>query len=113
MPERAVGARAQDARGGGRVMDTARLARAVHLTAQRVARGRYVVTGGAGAHVVTVTESGAACDCADFSIRGGPCKHIVACRLRRGDPSMLAALRDLVPMPRRQRRGPQAPRAAA
>jgi hypothetical protein len=80
---------------------TARLARAVHLDAERIAGGAWTVTGGATPH--TVTADASACDCTDYTVRGGPCKHILAVRLRSGDSATLDALRGLVVAPRRVR----------
>ena len=78
-----------------------RLARAVHLSAVKLAPGRYRVAGGASAHVVDLSAD--VCDCADFALRGAVCKHLLAARLRAGDPEALQALRALVPLPRRRR----------
>ena len=87
-------------------MDAARLARAAHLTVERVAPGRYLVTGGAEPHEVTVDTGGVwRCDCTDYAVHGGiGCKHTLAVRLRRADADVLEALRDVVPMPKRARR---------
>jgi len=79
----------------------ARLARAVHLDARPLDAGRWLVTGGASPHVVDAARG--TCDCVDFRLRGGPCKHLWALRLRRGDPEALDALRELVAAPRRPR----------
>ena len=94
----------------------ARLARAVHLDARPLDAGRWLVTGGAAPHVVAEIESVTGCntpvpgrvvretcDCVDFRLRGGPCKHVLAVRLRRGDAEALDGLRELVPAPRRPR----------
>lgn len=79
-----------------------RLARAVYLHAEPLADGTWRVSGGAEPHAVNLAAG--TCDCADFTVRGGPCKHVAACRLRSGDPETLEALRAVVPMPRRARR---------
>ena len=82
-------------------MDAARLARAVHLTAEPDGAGRYRVTGGAAPHVVTLAADGSlACDCTDATVRVGiECKHVLKVRLTRADPDVLEALRDVVAMP--------------
>jgi hypothetical protein len=79
--------------------DLGRLARAVHLDAVRLVNGAWRVTGGANVH--EVTSEATACDCTDYGVRGGACKHLLAVRLHTGDPETLAALRALVPLPRR------------
>jgi len=76
-----------------------RLARAVHLDAERLNAHHWRVWGGAAEHVVDADRG--TCDCPDFRLRGRVCKHILAARLRSGDVELLNALRDLVPMPRR------------
>ena len=88
-------------------MDTTRLTRAVFLEAHRVGPGRWIVTGGAEPHVVTMAEGGAfACDCRDHAVHGGVvgCKHTLRVRLARADTDVLEALREVVPMPKRARR---------
>ena len=88
-------------------MDAARLVRAVHLTVERVAPGRYLVTGGAEPHEVTVDAAGTLrCACTDALVHRGAigCKHTLAVRLMRADADVLEALRDVVPMPKRARR---------
>ena len=82
-------------------MDAARVARAVHLTIDERAPGIFEVRGGAGVH--TVDLGAGTCDCTDFAVHGGPCKHLLAVRLRRGDAEALEALRAVVPMPSRKR----------
>lgn len=82
--------------------DTARLARACHLDVERVTSGTWVVSGGARPHLVAADAS--SCDCTDFGVRGGPCKHILAVRLQAGDAETLRALRALVAAPRPARR---------
>jgi hypothetical protein len=88
-------------------MDAARLARAVHLSVEEVGPGRYVVTGGAEPHVVTIGEGGGfACDCRDAAVHGVAlgCKHVLAVRLRLADGDVLASLREVVAMPKRSKR---------
>jgi hypothetical protein len=80
-------------------LDPMRLAKAVHLDAEKLDNGAWKVSGGASEHLVTADAS--ACDCADFSVRGGSCKHLLAVRLRTGDSEALDALRGLVVAPAR------------
>lgn len=88
-------------------MDTTRLARAVHLTVQRLEPGRYLVTGGSAPHHVTAAGGALVCDCTDAAI-GHECKHVLCVRLWRGDPDAIMALRALVAMPKRSRRKAEA-----
>jgi hypothetical protein len=83
-------------------VDLERLARGVHLDVTALGAGRFRVTGGATPHEVDARAG--VCDCADYTVRGGTCKHLASVRLRLGDPATLAALRGLVPYPRRPRR---------
>ena len=93
-------------------MDTTRLARAVHLTAEADGPGRWIVTGGAEPHAVMETSPGVfACGCTDAAMRADvECKHVLRMRLEHADPEVLAALRELVAMPKcaRPRRKGQA-----
>lgn len=79
--------------------DLGRLARALHLDAVRLTAGAWRVAGGAIAH--EVNAEGTRCDCTDYGVHGGACKHMLAVRLHSGDTETLAALRALVPLPRR------------
>ncbi|CAN5872038.1 hypothetical protein BH11GEM2_BH11GEM2_06650 [soil metagenome] len=72
----------------------ARLARAVHLEAERIGNGAWTVSGGRELHVVS--EDTTECDCTDHQVRGGPCKHALCVRLRLGDVPTLRALRTIV-----------------
>lgn len=83
-------------------IDLARLARAVHLDVER-AGDAWLVSGGALAHVVSLDA--AECDCFGYGQRRTNCKHILAARLRLGDPETLSALRLMIPMPTRSRCG--------
>lgn len=76
-----------------------RVARAVHLDAERLGALRWRVWGGAREHVVDVARG--RCDCADFRLRGHECKHLLRARLGQGDAETLALLRELVPAPKR------------
>lgn len=88
------------------MIDAARLARAVHLTARRTAPGRFAVIGGERDHTVTETDGLFMCDCADAARHVGDCKHVLRVRLHAADAEVLAALRGLVvePKPARTRR---------
>ncbi len=77
-------------------VELARLERALELDAERLAEGRYLVTGGREPHYVDVRPNAAvACDCGDMVWRGppfpGPCKHVLRVRLACGDPVVLRA----------------------
>lgn len=79
-------------------VDPRRLARAVHLKCHRETAGRYVVSGGAQAHVVEFGDD-PRCDCVDFQVHGGGCKHLLRVRMARGDAAIVEALGLLVPYP--------------
>ena len=85
-------------------IDSGRLAHAIYWDVKPVAPGRYLVSGGAAGHVVVVDGGRVICDCQDFAIRGDACKHALACRLHGGDPTVVKALRQLVPEPARRRK---------
>jgi hypothetical protein len=77
-----------------------RLCRAVHLTVEPLGQAhRYHVSGGTQRHLVD-WELGE-CDCADHCYRRTLCAHLLAAALREGEPSVLAALRLVVPNPDR------------
>ena len=82
-------------------IDLTRLARAVHLDAVPRDDVTWQVTGADSFHVVSVGDSGLLCDCADFALRGGPCKHIIRVGLASGDREVIDALRLLIPNPQR------------
>ena len=78
-------------------LDLARLERSLELRGDRVAPGRYRVTGGSQTHWVDLfTASLPRCDCGDHLWREQICKHILAALLREGDERVLSALRGLV-----------------
>lgn len=86
-------------------VDRPRLQRAAHLTVERLAPGQYRVSGGAGVHLVTILATGPRCDCVDGQMHPAvACKHRLAVALRRLPAPICAALRDVVPLPRRARR---------
>lgn len=94
--------------GGGRLVplvdldavdavDLDRLERGLALVAERVADGRYRVTGGAGDHWVDlVTAAHPRCDCGDHVWRDQVCKHILAALLREGNERVVRALGHVV-----------------
>ncbi|MGD0483797.1 MAG: hypothetical protein ABSB58_03980 [Gemmatimonadales bacterium] len=91
-------------------VDPGRLIRALGLTVEPGPRGTWYVQGGAAAHVVRRRCTGWTCDCLDGAFHPGqPCKHRLAVALNRLPPPIRAALRDVVPLPRRARRMAAAP----
>ena len=78
-------------------IDPARLRRALTLTAKRIDRGRYEVSGGKTVHYVDLIDPVMErCDCADFTWRQVVCQHLLACLLREGDERVVAAVGLLV-----------------
>lgn len=74
----------------------ARLARAIHLTAERRDDGTWRIVGGSAEHIVS--SDGSECDCHDSLYRPGVvCKHRSLVLLRLGNPDVIAALREIVP----------------
>lgn len=82
-----------------RTIDTARLARAVHLDVRREDANTWLVTGGTAPHYVTRIGGRYHCDCLDRQLRGGGCKHTLRVLLALGHPATIRALRDIVPEP--------------
>ena len=79
-----------DAAGG---VDLSRLERSLGLHGERVADGRYRVTGAGREHWVDlVTATHPRCDCGDHIWRERICKHILAALLREGDQRVVQAL---------------------
>ena len=79
-----------DAAGG---VDLDRLERSLRLHGERVAVGRYRVTGGNHEHWVDLyTASHPRCDCGDHLWRERICKHILAALLREGNERVVSAL---------------------
>ena len=79
-----------DAAGG---VDLDRLERSLGLDGERVAVGRYRVTGGDHEHWVDLyTASHPRCDCGDHLWRERICKHILAALLREGNERVVSAL---------------------
>ena len=74
--------------------DLERLAKAIHLDAEHLDSGEWLVSGGAQTHLVNA--GGESCDCQDSIIRGGVCKHQLIVKLRTGDVETLRALRALI-----------------
>ena len=81
-----------------------RLARALFLDCKREGPGLYAVWGGARPHQVRLGKNNH-CDCVDFGMNGGFCKHIARALLARGDQRVVRALRLLVPYPGKRVRG--------
>ena len=79
-------------------VDPRRLARSLYLECQREGPDVYVVSGGEQPHTVELGED-ARCDCVDFQVHGGGCKHLLRVRLAQGDATIVHALRLLVPHP--------------
>lgn len=86
--------------GGGLVIDSTRLARAIWLKVQPVSGG-YLVSGGAAGHLVEADGARITCHCPDAERMGDGCKHSLALRLRAGDGEVVDALRQLIPNPQR------------
>jgi hypothetical protein len=83
-----------DAAGG---VDLSRLERSLRLQGERVAAGRYRVTGGSHEHWVDLyTASYPRCDCGDYLWRDRICKHILAALLREGNERVVLALPQLL-----------------
>ena len=79
-----------DAAGG---VDLDRLERSLGLTGERVAPGRYRVSGGAHDHWVDLYTAGhPRCDCGDHLWRERICKHILAALLREGHERVIREL---------------------
>ena len=84
------------------MIDLTRLARAVHLDTTPRDHETWHVMGRASLHVVTAGDDGLlVCDCEDFQIRGGLCKHALRVLLARGDRLVIERLRALIPDPGR------------
>ena len=82
-------------------LDLVRVCRAIHLDLARRDDATWEVTSANSFHLVTIADNGLLCDCQDFAIRGGPCKHIIRVGLANGDREVISALRLLIPNPRR------------
>jgi hypothetical protein len=84
-------------------IDPRRLARAVHLDAERDGPAGWLVRGGAESHRVTFDGDRYDCGCRDRAIRGGGCKHILRVLLSEGHPVVVRVLRALVRLPNPRR----------
>ena len=82
-------------------LDPVRVMKAIHLDATPQDDTTWRVTSADSFHVVSVGDSGLLCDCRDFAIRGGPCKHILRVALANGDREVIDSLRLLIPNPHR------------
>ena len=81
------------------MIDSARLARAIHLDIEPLGEHEYRITGGQGMHVVALkAPPELECDCADYVLRATVCKHLLRALLAEGDREVIEALRDLVPI---------------
>ena len=83
-------------------IDPARVRRALALTVtEQLADSEYVVTGGAGAHVVRTADRPWRCDCRDAAYRRDVrCKHVIGTYLHRQlAPAVRDALRSAVGAP--------------
>lgn len=69
----------------------ARLVRALSLDVTRTGPDAWLVTGPLRSHLVT----SAGCDCVDYSVRGGPCKHQLASALATVPPVIRTAVEEL------------------
>lgn len=79
-------------------IDLLKLMRAVHLTAEPTGLGdTFWVSGGERRHFVHYREE--SCDCADFQLHGGLCKHLLCAGLYMGEGTILRRLRYIVPNP--------------
>ena len=83
------------------MIEAGRLARAIHLQAERVDLHTFRVSGGAQHHTVELRDGGCFCDCWDSRIHGDGCKHSLIVRLLGGDEEVVRALRQLIPAPRK------------
>ena len=78
-------------------VDSARLERSLKLSGQRIAPGKYLVTGGEEQHWVDLDDPfRARCDCGDHLWRERTCKHILAALLREGDERVIRAVGSLL-----------------
>lgn len=75
-------------------IDPGRLQRAVWLDVRKLDAETWEVTGGTAPHTVSRMVG---CDCLDAAYNpDAECKHILAIRLARAGPDVLAGLRELV-----------------
>ena len=78
-------------------IDLQRLERGLGLEGEKIGEGRWRVEGGSEPHWVDLrTPEYPRCDCGDYLWREQTCKHILAARLREGDPAVVSALGKLV-----------------
>lgn len=89
----------------GTTIDARRLQRAVWLSVEPLGYGHcYRVANGSRSHFVNLESATASCDCWDYLYRGAICAHQLSAALREGEPSVVAALRLLIPSPKRRTR---------
>ena len=78
-------------------IESGRLERSLSLAGEPVGDGRYLVVGGTEPHWVDLrSPMYPRCDCGDYLWRDTICKHILAARLREGDPGVIRAVALLV-----------------
>jgi hypothetical protein len=95
-------------------VDLDRLERALELSADRVAQGRFRVRGGSQEHWVDLfTAAHPRCDCGDHLWREAVCKHILAALLREGDARVVAAVGQVMTRMRERLAAARAAMAAA
>ena len=85
-------------------IDSARLQRAIWLSAKMIDISTYRVRGGTRDHMVEIVDGRCYCDCIDATVRGDGCKHALLVRLLGGDKAVALALRQLVPRPAQRTR---------
>jgi helicase len=71
--------------------DVYRLRRAASLKVKRITVNQYEVTGGSEPHLINSEKNHWTCDCVDF-VNGNRCKHVMAVKIYRKDPSILKAI---------------------
>ena len=86
-------------------IDPLKLMRAVWLTVDLTGLGHTAwVSGSPSGRRHFCDWQRESCDCQDFQLHGGFCKHLLAVGLRMGEPEILRRLRLLVPNPDRRPR---------
>lgn len=86
-------------------IEAGRLERSLSLAGEPFGDGRYLVAGGSEPHWVDLrSPMYPRCDCGDYLWRDTLCKHILAARLREGDPGVIRALGRLVNQLREMKR---------
>ena len=86
------------------MIDSARLARGIWLSAKPIDVNTWRVRGGTADHMIEIVDGRCYCDCIDATVRGDGCKHALLVRLLGGDKAVALALRQFVPQPARRTR---------